>query len=492
MTTATVNVEAHNQADSALRLLRLVSKILGPVNAEYAKALGFKGDKPGSSRNSRAAILQNDGARQVGADRRQLDETTIMSRYVKEESLFACAEDFWHVAGWAFNCSRLHMNRWQRWRLWLEWIIDALENDWRCRLRNGDISSSLIVAYMPHSSWRSRQSRRIMRAIFANGNNKAINEFGQVFRNELRKPNMGGSERVKRREVDVNVEAEVYGDYMTRDDDDDDDDDDDKEENSQGKNNGRETLEETKDGPLKPLLRGTQARNPNLRKLRSQLRVDSIQSGLGEVKHDDSDEGLSCLGGNDSLKLRMKLLQLLSELSMKLPDIFETNEELYTLFVEFIRPLPLPTFQAVVSPCIVPDVLSTDSQTTLCEFLLTRSLLEAAAPPSNEPWLRQSKMEQCYLPFAATSTKIADNAKVSLCLESLMQHLLLAGKVVLRPDLESAVDEGIRKRCSKAKDGSKKAAAAQKQEEKAWTSLRQSSERLRLMCKSISVQDHRV
>src|SRR5438270_674333 len=114
--------------------------------------------------------------------------------------------------------------------------------------------------------------------------------------------------------------------------------------------------------------------------------------------------------------------------SVKLPKYFETGDELYTMLVEFIRPCPAATFQATVSPSAIPDMFSIHAHTTLCEFLLTRSLLQAAAPDTDEPYLRQYKTEECYLPFAATSSSVEDNVKISLCLGSLLWHLLLARK----------------------------------------------------------------
>jgi hypothetical protein len=452
LTTRTTSKEKRSQADSALRLLRIVSQVVGPVNADFRHAFKFLKFKFGSTRNSNGQILKNSERREEGS---RLDDGQIENQFAQGESLYSHAEDFWHVVGWAFNCSKLHPKRWDRWVLWLDWMIGLLEEDWRERAERTDWKCSLIGSYIRHASGVSGRNRRILRSIFANGTTKAINEFREVFRNELKEPKKEDTERFKKREVDVDVEAEVYGDYMAKDDDDHSDD----EANSTGIANRMRT------------------RNPSLRRVTPKASTSSLTSAYDESEELEED-GPAVLGGSESLRLRMRLLQLLSDVSLKLPGDFETGSELYTMFVEFIRPLPLATFQAVISPSAVPEMFSADAQTTLCEFLLTRSLLEAAAPDSDEPYLRQSKMEECYLPFAATSSSVADNAKVSLCLETLLRHLLLAGKLTARPALGYALHEGIQRRCEKASDGVRKSASARKREEIAWAWLLESGERL--------------
>ena len=456
LTTRTSSKEKWSQADSALRLLRLVSQVVGPANAGFRHAFRFLRLHFGSTRNSGRQILRNSERGEAVEDRSRLDDGKIENQYAQGESLYSRAEDFWHIVGWAFNCSKLHPKRWERWVLWLDWMITVLEDDWRDR-EEVDFKDSLIWSYISHASGGSGRNRRMLRSIFANGATKAVNEFREVFRNELKEPRKEDAERVKKREVDVDVEAEVYGDYLAKDED--------------------EPSEDETNGTLTLFAKRTRTRDPSLRRVTPKASASSLNSAYDEGE-EMSEDGPAVLGGSDSLRLRMRLLQLLSDVSIKLPDDFETGNELYTMFVEFIRPLPLATFQCVISPSAVPETFSTDAQTTLCEFLLTRSLLEAAAPDTAEPYLRQSKMEDCYLPFAATSPSVADNAKVSLCLETLLRHLLMAGKLTTRPALEFAIQEGIQNRCEKASDRVKKSASARRREEIAWAWLLESGERL--------------
>ncbi len=428
--------------------------MIGPANAGFGHAFKFLRFKFGSTRNSGGQILRNSERNEDREHQSRLDDGKIENQYAQGESLYARTEDFWQVIGWAFNCSKLHPKRWERWLVWLDWMITALEDDWRER-EAADSKASLIWSYISHASGGSGRNRRILRSIFANGTTKAVNEFREVFRNELKEPRKEDAEKIKKREVDVDVEAEVYGDYLAKDDD--------------------EPSADEANGTI--FAKRTRTRDPSLRRVASKASVSSLNSAYDEGE-EMSEDGPAVLGGSESLRLRMRLLQLLSDVSVKLPHDFVTGNELYTMFVEFVRPLPLATFQSVISPSAVPETFSTDAQTTLCEFLLTRSLLEAAAPNTKEPYLRQSKMEECYLPFAATSPSVADNAKVSLCLETLLRHLFMAGKLTTRPALEFAIQEGIQNRCEKASDGVKKSVSARKREEIAWAWLLESGERL--------------
>lgn len=339
-----------------------------------------------------------------------------------------------------------------------------LQEDWSYRAQQGDVRASLIWSYISQSSGGGGHHRRILRSIFASGTTKSVNEFGEVFKNELTEPKKE-EERIKKREVDVDVEAEVYGDYMARDED---------EASEEDQVNGAGYVKRT--------------RHASLRRVTPKASMSSMNSAFDEADQ-SAEDGAALLGGNDSLELRIRLLQLLSDVSLRLPDDFVTGNELYTMLVEFIRPLPLATFQAIISPSAVPDLFSTDAQTTLCEFLLTRSLLEAAAPETDEPYLRQSKMEECYLPFAATSSSVVDNAKVSICLETLLRHLLMAKKLTARPALDFAIQDGILNRCGKAGEGGGKSASARRREETAWQWLFESGERLSDILKYVGLSD---
>jgi hypothetical protein len=186
--------------------------------------------------------------------------------------------------------------------------------------------------------------------------------------------------------------------------------------------------------------------------------------------------GVSLLGGFPSLALRQRLLHLLSAVSEDLPASFTTLEELYHLFVENIRHLPLPIYQAFVSPFVLPH-FSAAAQTTLCEFLLFR-MRENAAPDTDEEYLNQAKLEECFLPYAASTPSIVDNAKMSIALESLLVLLADSDMLTVTPELKTAVQEGIMARADKVQVETRKNQSSRKTEDIEWCWLLESGERL--------------
>jgi hypothetical protein len=422
LTTRTTSGEKHGQANSALQLLRLTNTVVGPVGADVNSAFAFK-------------RFVTNVSRPTDTDS-PTSEEKIDTPFARNESLWSRAEDFWHVVGWAFNCSCLkstpmYAQRWERWSLWLGFMLQVLEDDWEVRCAAGECQRSLMWQSVATASGGYGKHRRILRAIFADGSEKATNEFREVFRNELKGPTKD-SEKVKKREVDVNVEAEIYGDYMARDDDDFSD-----------------------DEILATAGKRTRTRDPSTRRVTPRNSAASLkgeyESGEAEIPSD----GTALLGGSETVSLRLRLLNLLSSVAGQFPSDFMEAEELFTLFVEFIRPLPLPAFQLVVLPSLFP-AFSDDAHLTLCELLLQR-MLEAAAPNTrSERYLTQSKMEHFYLPYAANKASHVDNAKVSLLLESMLRSFFRAGSLQRKPELGKALEAGIEARCRKVRTDSQR------------------------------------
>lgn len=419
------------------------------------------------------------------------DNKPLNLKLAKEHSLWSRAEDFWHAVGWTFNCSVLYHERWERWQIWLEFMCDVLQDDWnerervfkerqldpettpqRAPNRRGALDQyqddslkilkqSLIFQYVSAGTGTGKY-RRVVRAIFADGSTNSLNEFRQVFPKEL-KPTKSDrqAEKAKKRERDVNIDKEEYGDYLAQDESDD--------EATTGLGQSNSNSQSTSPSGTgtrrsKRTRRGTRnAQDPLENKV-----IDEI-TGLGQTPAQD-DAGLSPLGGLDSLDLRKRLLGLLSRVCELLPKEFLAIDVLDHYIIENIRHLPLPIFQAFISPYVLPGLpdksqrdLSSDEeqnqgsakrsdaeQTSLCELLLF-SMLESAAPKSDQRYLNQDMLEKCYLPFAAANNTVVDNAKMSIILEALM--LLLAGNGLLefRPSLQEAVLLGLSHRFERAK-----------------------------------------
>lgn len=348
-------------------------------------------------------------------------------------SLWSRAEDFWHVVGWAFNCSVLHPGRWEVWRLWLDFMCDVLDDDWSERLKLADeedgskdrpLKDSLIFKYIDGGSIAFGRNRRILRAIFADGSHASVGEFGQIFSRELDStaPNTETESRTASASAAVDISQNQFGDYLSDDGDEDEDQEPDVDEPPRARKRPR---------------RGTKS-NPTSTSTSTTTTASSLHLHLG---------------GPNSLSLRQRLLSLLSCVSNRLPNSFLPLDDLYHLFIENIRHLPFPTFHRFVSPSL--SLLTEPQQTTLCDYILFR-MLEASAPgtdslDSDDPCnMTQEKLEECFLSFAANTAAVADNAKVSVTLEALVVLLARDGLIVVTEGLREAVTRGIVARVEKA------------------------------------------
>lgn len=483
-TTQAKSAEQKEAAHAALRLLRLLSTLITPRDARLDLAFSFK--RTQTSRSGRL-LHADDGYSSSDLPHDKTDWQRL--DVANESSLWSRAEDFWHAVGWAFNCSVLYPERWERWQTWLQFMCDILLDDWNDRVREYEetqekkqqdtqegtteepggkgsrskkkddldiFRGSMLYRYI--CTGTHGQSRRIIRAIFADGSNTSVNEFRQVFPKELKRvKSKQAPEKAKKRDREVNIEREEYGDYLSQDDSD-----------EEGNASGSSSSPTGSKRRTKRTRRGTRNADPTTEPLGEC--ADATQSAL--TQHSG---GVSTMGGLDSLGLRKRLLGLLSTVSQRLPNDFMHSSDLYYLFVENIRPLPLSIFQAFVSPYILTE-LPDDQQTHLCETLLL-FMRESTALSEDEEDLSQSKLETYLLPFAATTTSVVDNAKVSVLLEALF--VLLANRDMLTPtpSLKEAVESGILRRAERAQDD-RRSVASRSMESLEWCWLVESGERL--------------
>ncbi|KAL9112244.1 MAG: hypothetical protein Q9227_003362 [Pyrenula ochraceoflavens] len=507
LTTRTSSAEKHDAAATALRVLRLVRERAGVSRAGFAGAFRFESmsatrlgtrrkGQPGAggagglgrSGSTRSMGYSGKNGEKLVVDEEEGGDEEEDGDYKPPESIelahsgsiWACAEDFWHVVGWVFNCSVRHQERWERWCPWLEFVCQVLEDDWRERTKgredgptivvNGimeeeeDIpEDALIVQYIRGAAGGSGKVRRIMRAIFADGESKSENEFNEVFRNELKGPKVEG-DKVKKREVDVNIEADVYGDYLAADE-------------------GDESSDEQNPAPVsstKRSLRRRGGRNGIQQQAINQEGADNNSNdeaapGAGRISDQDDH-----LGSPTSLTLRIRLLSLLSGVSDLYPSVLGPWPELFTLFVEFIKPLPLPTFSTFVLPSTLSPHFPSRAHTFLCEYLLYRLLEDTSLASDDEPFT-QEKLENWYLPWAAAGAGVVENAKVSLLVESLLRNCARERGLMWSELLRGAVEDGIDSRIEKVEEnkGRKGNAAKGEDLEYAWAVLCESGERMR-------------
>ena len=165
----------------------------------------------------------------------------------------------------------------------------------------------------------------------------------------------------------------------------------------------------------------------------------------------------------------------LTRVAHALPTRFMRPEELLDLYVEFMRPLPLPVFAFFVMPPpplpTTPTLMhshdddaveaarkrnhqfSADCLTYLHRNLLILLLAAPSLPKDGVP-LTAHLLATAYLPYAANSIGVADNARVSLVLEALLRGLWTPdgagiGAEGIR-ELREAIEMGIEKRRIKA------------------------------------------
>jgi hypothetical protein len=168
-----------------------------------------------------------------------------------------------------------------------------------------------------------------------------------------------------------------------------------------------------------------------------------------------------------------------------LPNCFIDCKELYETYCANIKMLPLPAFSLLVSPSNAshfPVVVFV----SLTQVLLLRLLPNTTPRPqtiSNRDTddITQEILEKCYLPFTATTSSIADNAKVSILVENLFRVFLKSCQVYHTPNLDAAIERGILARENKTKSGKRRRenSTLKKEEESDRVWLEASGERLR-------------
>lgn len=414
--TLTIRASSNNRAEEAslaLSYLRLLLKVVGPIHANFHDAfiytaVGIRGV------SGRRRVLGDSGSNN-GDDR-----DCISSELAETGSIWARAEDFWQVAGWGFNCSVLHKKRWARWNQWLDFMIEVFERDWEARgfdvgedgtPNDGkpDLREDSIIVRSLISRGSSGKERRILRAIFADGRLRAAGEFTEIWKNETKERKQDTD--LKRISKKIDIATDDYGDSMDEDRD--------------------SELEDSDTNPQEDL--------PSL--------SPSSTTTLPDLSEP--------LGGSSSLNLRYRLLSLLLAVSITLPHKFTPLSNLFDLFCENIRPLPLPTFFTLMSPLQLAH-FPPHTAIALTKFLLN-SLIAASAPiPTDECPFSQETLIICYIPYTANTSSIADNAKVSLLIEALLRIVDRHKGLSWTPRLQDAVDEGIPAREKKAKTAARK------------------------------------
>ena len=429
LTTRAKSSEGPRAANLALKYLRLVHYSIGPLNSKFCDAFSFT-NAGKSTRRGISTRNVNSGSESHSAE----DSERIHSELASSDAIWTKGEDFWHVLGWAFNCSVVHPRRWAKWQVWLDLMIQILEDDWDQR-DSKQKAQSLIVTYINASNGVYAGEKRTLRAIFADGSARSLQEFKEIWRNETkeRKPRDHDLSKLQNVVTKTNIDEGDYGDYFSSE--------------SEANDTDPET---TKPSPSA----STMSDNTTLL------------------------DGSLLLGGPEALSFRLRLVSLLCRVASSLPGNFTGIFALYDLCLLHIRPLPVSIFALIISPIGLQD-FTPAAASSFTQFIL-RSLISSTAPRTDRDDLTQEVLEKCCLPWSANTTSIDDNVKVSLCIETLLRLIDNVVGIRWSKTLVDAVEKGIDARNEKAKkEGKRKgeAGGGGSEDTKFW--LRASAERIR-------------
>ncbi|PBP21621.1 hypothetical protein BUE80_DR007440 [Diplocarpon rosae] len=330
-----------------------------------------------------------------------------------------CARDFWHMVGWAFNCSVRYPRRWPYWKVWLDYMLDVLERDWverewqdvederlggRAESSGHEhefqmLPQSLLGSYLSGAANRSSAMKRVVRCAFSDGSTESLREFPEVFPHETREltPEPGGKRQ--------GGEAAMH-----------------------------ETFSDAPDDEAEVTSEACELRDPS-----------SAPPPGGKMPGDE------WLGGTESMALRQRVINMLSRAAAMLPDSSAGSKEVYREEICVCTwSLPLPAFSLFLSAS-ASSQLDAGVWVGLSQMLLRRSLPASAPGPESvaglfDVELSQGRLERCFLPFPASSGTVSDNARVSLVVEGMLRWLGSRGECAYRRRLREAVDQGIRAR----------------------------------------------
>ncbi|KAK4991063.1 hypothetical protein LTR66_006645 [Elasticomyces elasticus] len=467
VTTRASSAEKVRASNEALRFLRYVNRLVGPVNAGFGDAFSFSSS--GITRRG-AKRARRDGTPTSDSD---TEDGRLNTDLAGAGSIWSRADDFWSVVGWAFNCSVRHQSRWNRWKIWLGFMLDMLEDDLAERMavdpKTGlavtetiAAEESIIAHYLRSTGDGRAGKRRLMRAILADGSKKSVAEFGEIWKNET-DGRQKQEEPMLTKPKKLNFDEDEFGDYLDVDRD--------------------EEIDEDS-----TLLRSRSASQHTAGTRKASESDESQSESESESEHGDEDkhtphattlESIDTFGGMESMKLRQRFLALLINLCACSDAAFLELEDLVDLYTEFIRPLPLSIFTQLASP--YSPYLDEDSQSSLNQMLL-RPLIASEAPVYKKNALNQADFEKHFLPYAANNTNTIDNAKVSLLVEGLMRLLWKHIELQATKHFRATVIKGIAARKKKASyGGRKKTGVREKEENLAKDALHMSASRMMLL-----------
>lgn len=372
------------------------------------------------------------------------------------------AKDFWHVVGWAFNCSVVYPKRWKYWKAWLGYMLDVLDADWEEREaedREGGLAStqssdmsqsmlqeSMLVKYLADSNGRTTAVRRVVAAVFAAGSLDDLRSYPEVFQNETREAQEQNGQ--KRKRVDSikpgfggfgDINMDLFSSSPPTD---------------QTFDSSQNSVEE--DATTDPWMA-----YPESIFLRQRILVMVCQ--------------LTYQYQNQNHNRQANSPQL-SRLSATLPETFIPFRDLYDMYTTHARSLPLPAFSLLFSPSSL-SALPSEVLVSLSRLVLSRLTPACRMPVEDADGITQGVLERYILPSVATTSSMADNARVSILVECLFRLFLKTCMPAHTPALDDAVEKGVRRREKKGRIDRRRKSNVGEEEEGEW--LAASAGRLR-------------
>ncbi|KAH6633318.1 hypothetical protein C7974DRAFT_392521 [Boeremia exigua] len=397
-------------ADAALRYLQcLLNTIEAPAYQYVRQAFTFPAERTRRRpRGYRAAT------RSLSPDESD-DIDHLYCETANDKSLWYRADDFWHIIGWAFNCSAAYKKRWDRWKLWLKTMLDFMEADWDVCVKQSQyddageeaaLQQSLIWQYVAGEGLSVTRTtrRRMAKAIFATASAESLKDYPEIWENETMELKEGSNKRQKLGNVDY--ETGEVADY--------------------------DSDEDMKDAP-------TRVTRAIERKFEVTPPSDLPDITSGSL---DLHSAIERLGGSDAIALRQRFLALLAQVATKLPGQFTTLGDWFDNVVEDFRYLPTVVFNVYLTSLTVPGPM---------KYMFLANLLLPFVSGTLPDYFRleptQEHFESILLSLKG-SQSFAANAKVSLILEQLFMLMMAEDKFKPTDALRAAMEAGIQDRHS--------------------------------------------
>ncbi|ELR03142.1 hypothetical protein GMDG_05971 [Pseudogymnoascus destructans 20631-21] len=411
-TTYTKSRDDHQAALNALGYLQLLPALVSVKDSRVGQAFRFEEGRSaeiqrwerGTKRKARVAL---EGSEAVAFD------DDVIDHPIARDSIWTQAKDFWHVVGWAVNCAVWHRRRWEYWQLWLEFMILVMERDLEERIalrdageegEGGRPEESILGRFLLlNEGGESRQVwKRAAKAIFADGSERAMNEFPLVWREETKVP--------KDDDMEMYKAPSIYRDV---------------------------------EDPSKDWLSRT---GPGVR------------------------------------DLRIRLITLLLHISHQTLSTSLSPSSLSDLLASHITHLPYPIYTSLLRASPL-DTLPLSSLSTLTQTIASW-LIDHAAPanPGPDDAPTQDTLAMCFLPFAANTSSLEDNARLSWAVE-ILQRMYFDAHRDESPTraFVKAAEAGIAARAKRVRDAKVRTGVKGEEDEMFRQQMLESSWRMRML-----------